>query len=94
MNDEIKLADVDKSQLPADLKDLPEAEQKEAIEQKIANRKKLQSEMDALVKKRSDFITAEKAKRAQAGGKEDSFDMQVKSMIRAQGKSKGIDFKK
>ena len=47
--------------------------------------------MDALVKKRTDYIATEKKKIA-AAGKIDSFDTEVKEMIRVQGKTRGINF--
>lgn len=93
MNDEIKLSEVDKSKLPTELQGLSLEEQKVLIDQKVSDRKMLQEKIDVLVKKRSKFIEAEKAKAA-VDGEFDSFDMEVKKMIRAQGESKGIKFSK
>ena len=91
MNGEADLDKIDKSQLPPELRELTIEEQKAAIEQKVADRKALQKEMDALVKKRTDYIAAEKKKLA-AAGEADSFDAQVKEMIRVQGETRGINF--
>ena len=93
MNDDVDIEKIDKSKLPKEIQALPAAKQTEAIQQKVAERKQLQKEMDALVKKRTEFITAEKAKQAE-GGAGESFDMKVKKMISEQGKSKGIKFSK
>ena len=91
MNGEADLDKIDKSQLPPELRELTIEEQKAAIEQKVADRKALQKEMDALVKKRTDYIATEKKKLA-AAGEADSFDAQVKEMIRVQGETRGINF--
>ena len=93
MNKEIEFSEVDSSKLPKEIQAMPADKRQTAIEQKIADRKKLQAEMDALVKERSDFIKAEKSKLA-ADGEGDGFDMKVKKMIREQGESKGIKFSK
>lgn len=91
MNDEVDLNTIDKSKLPPELRELTPEAQKAAIQRKVADRKSLQKEMDALVKKRTDYIATEKKKIA-AAGKIDSFDTEVKEMIRVQGKTRGINF--
>ena len=91
MNDEVDLNTIDKSKLPPELRELTPEAQKAAIQRKVADRKSLQKEMDALVKKRTDYIATEKKKIA-AAGKIDSFDTEVTEMIRVQGKTRGINF--
>jgi len=93
MNNEVAMSEVDNSKLPAKLQNLPLEKQQAVINQKIEDRKKLQAKMDALVKQRSEFIAAEKAK-ASPSAKADSFDLNVKTMIRKQGEAKGIKFSK
>jgi hypothetical protein len=57
----------------------------------LAERKRLNAEMEGLVKKRSAFLEEEK-KRQAASGPADSFDAQVKSMIKQQASAKGIRY--
>lgn len=90
MNNEADMDSLDKSKLPAELRDLSDEEQKAAIKKKVAERKVLQAKMAALVKKRSEYIKSEKKK--QAAGQVDSFDMKVKEMIKDQGATRGIKF--
>ena len=91
MNDEVDLDSLDESKLPAELKNMTTEEQKAAIEKKVAERLVLQKEMDVLVKKRTDYINAEKEKLS-AAGEVDSFDIKVKEMILEQGATRGINF--
>ena len=91
MNEEVDWESLDKAKLPPELKDLSPDKQQAAIKKKVADRKVLQAEMDALVKKRSEYLRTERKKQA-AAGKVDSFDSKVKGMIKAQGASRGIKF--
>lgn len=91
IQNKIKLANIDSKKLPADLKKLPRAKQIAAIKTCIENRKKLQSKIDELLKKRGAFVVKEKQRQAQAG-QGDGFDLTVKEIIKTQGIRKGIEF--
>jgi hypothetical protein len=86
IQNKIKLEDIDSKQLPEDLK-----KQIATIKARVEERKKLQSKIDDLLKKRGAFVIQEKerqAKEGQAAG----FDLKVKEIIKTQGARKGIDF--
>ena len=57
----------------------------------LEERKRLNADLETLVKKRSAFLEEEK-KRQTAAGKTDGFDTQVKSMIKQQAAAKGIRY--
>jgi hypothetical protein len=86
IQNKIKLEDIDSKQLPEVLK-----KQIATIKARVEERKKLQSKIDDLLKKRGAFVIQEKerqAKEGQAAG----FDLKVKEIIKTQGARKGIDF--
>ena len=87
----LKVEEVDEDKLPEPLKALTIEERKEAVEAKLAERKKLSGRMDELVRKRGAFIERER-KRLAAEGKADGFDSEVKAMVREQAKAKGIKY--
>jgi hypothetical protein len=57
----------------------------------IADRKKLQTELTGLLKKRSTFVIAKKVELKKAG-KGDGFDEKVSSFIREQAAKKGFRY--
>jgi len=88
---ELDLEKVENAKLPESLKALGKEEQKAAVEKNLTERKRLNTEMEELVKKRSAYLEEEK-KRQAAAGKSDGFDAQVKSMIKQQAAAKGINY--
>jgi hypothetical protein len=91
IQNKIKLEDIDSKKLPEDLKKLSPEKQIATIKARVEERKKLQSKIDDLLKKRGAFVIQEKerqAKEGQAAG----FDLKVKEIIKTQGARKGIDF--
>jgi len=93
MGGTLKITEIDPKKLPADLAKLSPEELNRELQKRIDARKKLQAEMDALLAKRAEFVTAEK-KRLAAEGKTDSFDENVKKIIREQAALRGIDYSK
>ena len=88
---ELDLDKVEKDKLPESLKALSPAEQQAAVTKNLEERKRLNADLETLVKKRSAFLEEEK-KRQTAAGKTDGFDTQVKSMIKQQAAAKGIRY--
>lgn len=72
---------VDRKDLPEELQKLSAAELKVAVEAKVAERKRLQSDLGALVAKRDAAVAAEKMK-TPAG--KDGFDRVVEELLREQ----------
>lgn len=93
MGGTLKITEIDPKKLPADLAKLSPEELNRELQKRIDARKKLQAEMDALLAKRAEFVAAEK-KRLAAEGKTDSFDENVKKIIREQAALRGIDYSK
>ena len=92
MDGEVEIDAIDTEKLPEDLKKLSPQERTAELKKRIEARKQTLAKIDELVKKRSDFLEAEKAKMAEEAP--DGFDMQVKEMIREQAKGKDINFAK
>ena len=93
MGGTVKTTDIDAKKLPADLAKLSPEELNRELQKRIDARKKLQTDIDALLKKRAEFVATEK-KRLAAEGKTDSFDENVKTIIREQAALRGIDYSK
>lgn len=87
----IKFDDIDSKKLPDNLKKLPREKQIAAIKTCVEDRKKLQSKIDELLKKRGAFVVKEKRRLAKEG-QGDGFDLKVKEIIKSQGSRKGIEF--
>lgn len=85
-NEEVKIEEVKKEDLPDELQKLSPAELKAEIAKRIAERKKIRAEILELSKKRDDFIKAERAKL----GKQDGFDAAVSTALSEQMLRKGI----
>jgi Mg-chelatase subunit ChlD len=98
MDGEVEIDAIDPAKLPKDLQELSPEERTAELNKRIDARKKTIATIDDLVKKRSDFLEAEKAKLAKesetAEETPEGFDMQVKDMIREQAEKKGIEFEK
>jgi hypothetical protein len=92
-NGKLKLAEVKKDQLPAEMQKLSEAELKTAVEKRQRERADLQAQIAKLGKQREDYLAQERQRLA-AAGKADSFDEKVAQTIRAQAAKKGIEYGK
>jgi len=87
----VKLAEVKKDELPADWRDLGDADLRARIELKQKERAALQARIQQLSRERDNYVAAERKKLA-ASGKGDAFDLKVADTIRAQAAKKGIDY--
>jgi hypothetical protein len=92
-NGKLKLADVKKDQLPAEMQKLSESELKTAVEKKQKERADLQAQITKLGKEREEYLVKERQRLA-ATSKADSFDDKVAETIRAQAARKGIEYRK
>lgn len=86
----VKLADLEKDDLPEEMKTMSAAERKAYLAEQQAKRKKIQAQIKALSKKRAAYIRKELEK---GGGKRDGFDEQVVETLRAQAEKAGIEYK-
>jgi len=86
----LRLEDLEKSRLPADLRDLSPEALKARIEALVKEREDFRKELSDLQEKRAKFL-ADAAKGAAAGGKS-SFDLEVAKALRAQAARKGFTF--
>jgi Mg-chelatase subunit ChlD len=89
---DVKLEELKKEELPAELQKLSKDELKAHVAKKQAERTELQKKLNTLLIKRNAYIDAEK-KRLQ-GGKKDAFDEKVAETIRTQAAKKGIMYDK
>lgn len=87
----LKYDKLERANLPEPLKSLSPEQQKAEVEKNVAERKRLNAEMETLIKKRTDFLKEEKARKATTD-KGDGFDGQVKAMIKKQAAGKGIRY--
>lgn len=88
----VKLDALPEDELPAAIRDLPAEARKDAVDAKVAERAAINAEMDDLVKKREEFIEAERKRLAAESGA-DAFDITVTGAIREQARAKGIEYK-
>jgi hypothetical protein len=89
---DLKLAELKKEELPAELRKLSKDELKAYVDKKQSERMELQKKLKDLLAQRDAYIQAEK-KRLH-GGKKDAFDEKVAETIRAQAARKGIVYAK
>jgi len=92
-NGKLKLAEVKKDQLPAELQKLSAPELQAAVEKKQKERADLQVEIAKLGKQREEYLAQERQRLAKSG-KADSFDEKVASILHTQAARKGIDYGK
>ncbi|MEP6923384.1 MAG: vWA domain-containing protein [Pyrinomonadaceae bacterium] len=85
-NETVKLEQVKKEDLPDDLQKLSLAERQKEIEKRLAERKKVRTEILELSKKRDQFIAAERQKT----GVKNAFDAAVAIALKDQLQRKGI----
>jgi hypothetical protein len=89
---EIKLEEIAEKDLPEALRGKTRAEQVKIIDEKRAERKKVQEQIMDLSKQRADWVAEELKK--QAISDENSFDAAMRRSIRAQATAKGYVFEK
>jgi len=90
-NKKMKLADIEEKKLPENVRKMDKKEREVYFTKQIADRKKLQTELTGLLKKRSTFVIAKKVELKKAG-KGDGFDEKVSSFIREQAAKKGFRY--
>ena len=90
-NKKMKLADIEEKKLPEKVRKMKPKEREAYFATQIADRKKLQTELTGLLKKRSSFVIAKKAELKKAG-KGDGVDEKVSSFIREQAAKKGFRY--
>ena len=90
-NKKMKLADIEEKKLPENVRKMDKKEREVYFTKQIADRKKLQTELTGLLKKRSTFVIAKKAELKKAG-KGDGFDEKVSSFISEQAAKKGFRY--
>jgi len=83
----VSLDSLKEDELPETFKGLSKDEQKAKLDALVAKRKKLNTDMESLVKKRDAYLKAEAKKRA-ANAKGDAFDVKVRETIRKQAAAK------
>lgn len=90
---EVKIADLKKDQLPPEWQQLNDVQLQQEIESKQKERAEIQAQLVKLNEERDQYLAAERKKQT-VSAKEDSFDSQVASAIRAQAARKGIVYGK
>jgi hypothetical protein len=88
---EVKLATLNKEELPPELQKLNDKDLKAEIEKKQKERSAVQAQIQELSQEREAYLAAERKKLAEQG-KGDSFDAQVAASIRAQAARKSIEY--
>ena len=86
----VNLETLSKDDLPVELRDKSVSERKQYVEEKSAEREKIQKEIQEAGQKRDQFIAAEKAK---AAGPDTSLEGAILGAIREQAKARGFKFK-
>jgi Mg-chelatase subunit ChlD len=92
-NKKIKLADIEEKKLPENVRKMDKKEREAYLTKQVEERKKLQTELNGLLKKRSAFIITKKSELKKAG-KGDGFDEKVGGFIREQAAKKGFRYEK
>ena len=90
-NKKIKVEEIEEKKLPDKVRKMKPKEREAYFAKQIADRKKLQTELTGLLKKRSEFVIAKKAE-LKKKGKGDGFDEQVNGFIRQQAAKKGFRY--
>jgi hypothetical protein len=89
--DQIDLDKIKQEDLPKELRGKSKEELKKIIEEKYAERERLQKQIAELDKQRKEFVATEMKKKNLNDAR--AFDKAVRTAIRAQAKSKGYDFR-
>ena len=85
-NGTVKLENVKQEELPAELRKLSSAEQKQEIDKRLAERKRIREQIVQLSKQRTDYIEGERKKQKGQTG----FDAAVSQALKTQLAGKGI----
>lgn len=88
----VKIKDIDKKKLPADLQKLNDKQLEAAINKKIAERKEIRKKIEKLEKERDSYITKEESKRAGASPSK-SLDRAMEQAVEIQGSGVDYNFK-
>jgi Mg-chelatase subunit ChlD len=88
----IKLEELKKEQLPAELQKLEVKERKAYLDKLDKRRGELRKECLDLDKKRSSWIAKKQAEETAKGKSKDGFDSQVLEVLRNQAKKNGVDY--
>ncbi len=86
----VKLADLDREDLPPQMRDLSDAEREAYVQRAADQRRQLQARAEELLKERQDYLDTESAKRRTGSG--DAFDEHVTRLLRTQAARKGIHY--
>jgi Mg-chelatase subunit ChlD len=90
-NDKLKFADIEEKKLPENVRKMNKKDREAYLTKQVEERKKLQTELNALLKKRSTFIITKRAELKKAG-KGGGFDEKVGGFIREQAAKKGFRY--
>lgn len=85
---EVELEDIERDNLPEEMRGMSPEEMREFLHQKNETRRQIRKQISELNAKRDAFIKAKLSE----GAEEDSFDTRVLSMIRAQASAKGLRY--
>ena len=85
----IELDNIETSALPSTMQAMAPAEQKRIIAEKAEQRKALRQEIEALTRKRSDYLDK---KVEELGGSKDSLDYKIQSAVKVQAADSGLDY--
>jgi hypothetical protein len=88
---EVKLEEMKKDDLPAEMQKLPAAERQKYLDQKYAERKGIQDKIEALRIKRAAFIAEEQKKQA-ASGEVNTLDRAMTRALRSQAEKANYKF--
>ena len=87
----VSVTEVPASELPEELRDLEPGAREAYVEEKAAERQRIQSQIDEVTAKRDAYVKFEQERLA-AEGKGDGFDQQVVETIRSQAAAAGIAY--
>ncbi|HXK56470.1 MAG TPA: VWA domain-containing protein, partial [Gammaproteobacteria bacterium] len=85
----IELDNIETSALPSTMQAMAPAEQKRIIAEKAEQRKALRQEIEALTRKRSDYLDK---KVEELGGSKDSLDYKIQSAVKVQAADSGLNY--
>ena len=91
-DEEVAIEKLDKEEMPEEFKGKTKTEVKAIVAKKAADRKKIQSKITELNKKREVYVTKERKKLS--GDKKNTLDNAMLQILHEQGKNKGLKFNK
>jgi hypothetical protein len=87
----VKIEDMEKGKLPAEMRDMDEKGRKDFLDRRLAERKEMEKQLVDLNRQREQFLKEDAEKRAKAGAKA-GFDAEVGKIIREEAARKGIAY--